>query len=333
MANTTIRLVTRNYDILTPLLSGDVVPDGIDLQLDRETAIGAFRTDEGFDAGEMSFSGYLRGLDAGDKSIVGLPIFIMRGFRQRCFFVKRGSDLASPRDLVGKRIGTNGWPDSGNTWSRSLLRAEGVDIAGIDWFVGPIDGVTDQTFGHQFSSAGLPDNVQPVPEGESLVGMLVAGDLDAMMVPWPPRGFYEPDAAVVRLLPDYRSAEEEYARRVGFCPGHHVIGVRASVIEEDPWIARNVFEAFEESRKLTEERRLVLADTSPWLLADLEQTTEILGPDWQISGVEPNRAMIDTFCEELHAQGITNQRIAADVVFAHFEELKSHVPARSRKLL
>ncbi|MEZ4571740.1 MAG: hypothetical protein R2849_15675 [Thermomicrobiales bacterium] len=317
----TIKLVTHNYDVLTPMLSGDVVPNGIDLELDRSSSIGVFRTDESYQAGEMSFSGYLRGLDSGDSSVIGLPIFIMRAFRQRCFFVKRGSDLGAIGDLAGKRIGTNGWPDSGNTWSRSLLRAEGIDIGGIDWFVGPIDGVTDQAFGHQFSNAGFPENVQPVPEGQSLVGMLLDGDLDAMMVPWPPRGFYEADAPVVRLIPDYRSIEEEYARQVGFCPGHHVIGLHTSVVEEDPSVVQSLFAAFEASRKLTEERRLVLADTSPWLLADLERTNEILGPDWQISGVEPNRAMIDRFCEELHAQGIVKRRFQPDEAFAEFLRL------------
>ncbi len=183
MTRKTINLVTRDYDILTPLLSGDVVPEGIDLQLDRSSSIGSFRTGDAFQAGEMSFSGYLRQLDSGERDVIGLPIFLMRAFRQRCFFVKRGSDLTSLADLAGKRIGTNGWPDSGNTWSRSLLRAEGVSIKDINWYVGPIDGVTDQAFGHRFSTEGFPDNVQPAPEGNSLVGMLVAGDLDAMMVP------------------------------------------------------------------------------------------------------------------------------------------------------
>ena len=327
MANRTIKLVTRDYDVITPLLSGDVTPEGIDLHLDRASPIGAFREEASFQAGEMSFSQYLRRLDAGESDIIGLPVFLMRGFRQRCFFTRRGSDLSTFQDLRGKRVGTNGWPDSGNTWSRSLLRAEGVGIDEVDWFVGPIDGVTDQALGHRFSTDGLPANVQAAPEGESLVGMLVAGDLDAMMVPWPPRSFYEPDSPVVRLLPDYQQAEEEYARQVGFCPTHHILGVRASVLDEAPWIAGSLFQAFEQARKLTEERRRVLADTSPWLLADLERTHEILGRDWQANGVEGNEAVIDTFCEEIHAQGITRQRIPTEAVFSDFARLASAASA------
>lgn len=321
MAGRTINFVTRDYDVVMPLLAGDVVPDGIDLRLDRSTPIGAFRTDESFQAGEMSFSQYLRRLDAGDRDIIGLPIFLMRGFRQRCFFVRRGSDLDSFQDLKSKRIGTNGWPDSGNTWSRALLRAEGVNIDEIDWFVGPIDGVVDEAFGHRASSEDLPANVRVAPEGATLVDMLASGALDALMMPWPPQSFHEPDGQVVRLLRDYQRAEEDYARQVGFCPTHHIVGVRASVLEQDPQIAGSLFQAFEQARKLAEQRRWVLADTSPWLLADLEHTAEILGPDWQANGVAGNEPVIDAFCEEMHAQGITQQLIPTLAVFADFASL------------
>lgn len=321
MAGTTVRLVVRNYDVITPLLTGDVVPEAIDLQFDRESSIGAFREDESLQAGEMSFSGYIRQLDSGGTDVIGLPIFIMRGFRQRCFFVKRGSDLTSASDLAGKRIGTNGWPDSGNTWSRALLRAEGVAIEEIDWYVGPIDGVTDQLFGHRFAGKGFPSYVQSVPDGANLADMVMAGELDAMMTPWPPRSMYAQDASIVRLFSNYRNVEEAYARQVGYCPGHHVIGVRASVLEEDPWIAQSLFDAFEASRKLAEERRLALTDTSPWLLPDLERTSEILGADWQVNGVAVNMPMISAFCTELYAQGIIAQPVEPERVFADFLRL------------
>jgi 4,5-dihydroxyphthalate decarboxylase len=321
MANVSLKLVMRNYDQITPILAGDITPEKIDLTIDRVTPMASFREDASFQAGESSFSGYVRGLAEGDTSIVGLPIFVMRGFRQHCFFVRRDSGMTKLTDLAGKRIGTNGWPDSGNTWSRSLLRREGVSLESINWSVGTIDGVTDQMFGHRVSAPNLPSNVQLAPEGTTLQDMLLGDDLDAMMVPWPPKAFYEENGPVVRLLPDYRGAEQQYAREVGFYPAHHLIGVRAEFAEERPEAVLDLYNTFDASRKLAEQRRWALADVSPWLLSELEEVTAILGSDWQAYGVAPNRPMVATFCDELHAQGLMANRVDPDSVFAAFERI------------
>ena len=326
MTDHPIRVVARNYDLLMPLVIGDVVAEGIELEFDRSTSIGAFAEDESFQAGEMSFSGYLRRLDAGQTDIVGLPVFLMRGFRQHCFFTLRDSGLSTLGDLQAKRIGTNGWPDSGNTWSRALLRRAGVNIEEIEWVVGPIDGTTDEQFGHKTTSGTLPAHAQPAPAGMPLVDLLAAGEIDAMMVPWPPRSFYEANSPVVRVLTDYRGEEEQYARDVGYYPAHHVLGVRASLIEADPWIAASLFDAFDAAQKLAESHRWSLADATPWLLADLERTVDILGPNWQAHGIQPNRAMIDAFARELQAQGIIGTRFQPDEVFARFSALTAAKP-------
>jgi len=45
-----------------------------------------------------------------------------------------------------------------------------------------------------------------------------------------------------------------------------------------------------------------------------------VGPDWQTNGVADNEAVIDAFCAEMHAQGITCRRIATQLVFSRFRE-------------
>jgi hypothetical protein len=49
----------------------------------------------------------------------------------------------------------------------------------------------------------------------------------------------------------------------------------------------------------------------------------IFEPGWQANEVAGNEAVIDAFCEEMHAQGITRRRIPAQAVFADFEKLTS----------
>ena len=88
----------------------------------------------------------------------------MRAFRHRCFFVRRGSGLTSFKQLEGQRVGTNGWSDTGNTWSRAAMRAEGVDLNSIDWWVGTTDQTTEAAFGHQ-AAAVVPEGINAVPAG------------------------------------------------------------------------------------------------------------------------------------------------------------------------
>jgi 4,5-dihydroxyphthalate decarboxylase len=151
--------------------------------------------------------------------------------------------------------------------------------------------------------------------------MLTAGELDAIMIPWPPKGFYDPGSPIVRLLPDYREAERAYAREFGFYPGLHIVGVRAKLLSEHPWVARSLFDAFVEAWRLSEERLWAWTDSTPWLLDDYEQIREIVGPDWQAHGVEPNRRMIQTFCDELATQRIIPNPVTVDEVFRSFGEL------------
>lgn len=318
-----LRMVIRNYDQITPILAGDVAPRDVDLLLDRTTPIVNFVHDESYDAGETSFASYLRGLASGNRSFVALPVFVTRGFRHRCFFVHRDSPIETIADLAGKRIGTNGWPDTGNTWSRAILRASKVDITGIHWTIGHIDGIIDQIFGHQVSAPPDLDNVELAPENRTLQEMLLGGELDALMIPWPPQEFHTPGGQVRRLFQDYRTAEQEYAREVGFWPAHHLIAVRRQFAEQNPKAVRSLYEALDESRKLMEERRWALADTTPWLLNELEETVATLGRGWQAYGVESNSAMVRTLCSELYEQGIVDARIDPDIVFEDFQSLMS----------
>ena len=135
MSKLKINMVTRSYDHLMALACGDVAVEGVDLNFDRKTDMSQFMADPSFHAGERSFSQYLIRSSQGEREFVGLPVFVMRGFRHRCFFVRRGSELRALKDLAGKRVGTNGWPDTGNTWSRAVLREQGVRIDQIDWWL------------------------------------------------------------------------------------------------------------------------------------------------------------------------------------------------------
>lgn len=140
MTRLPVTIAARDYDYVAPLALGDVEAEGVDLTLIRAfDALDRFRTDAAIHGGEASFSQYVQSTASEDRSLVGLPIFIMREFRHRCFFVRRGSGLTGAAALAGRRVETDAWGASGNTWSRAILRVEGVRLESIRWIVGPVN--------------------------------------------------------------------------------------------------------------------------------------------------------------------------------------------------
>ena len=312
-----LRLVMLDYDYLAPLYGGDVVPDGIRLHVDRATPMGQVLQDQSILAGELSFSRYLIALAQGDRSFVGIPFFAIRGFHHRCFYVRRGSELRALSQFPEKRIGTNEWLATGNTWTRGLLREEGVRIDSIRWWVGP----TDDPAGARKSDS-LPSFVQPVPAGRTLLDMLLLGDLDALMVPVAPKGFSTLQGPVVRLIPDYRLAERAHYERRGFFPGGHIVGVRRDLFDRHPKVTVAIFDALEQSLARWLERRKDLAELTPWTQAEIEETMELMGENWRPNGVPSNGRMITALCEEEYAQGLVPRPIDPTTVFAEFEAVR-----------
>jgi 4,5-dihydroxyphthalate decarboxylase len=320
MTQPAVTIATRGYDYVLPLALGDVKVEGADLNLIRAfDALERFRDDPTIHGGEASFSQYLHRIAVGDRSLVGLPIFIMREFRHRCFFVGRGSGLADVAQLAGRRVATDAWSASGNTWSRAILRGAGVPLESVRWLVGPVDpGDPPRPTGV------LPAGVEAAPRGRALSELLLAGEIDAIMCPWPPRAFHDTESGMIRLYADYRAAEREYYRRTNIYPAHHVIVLRRELIEQHPWVAGSVFRAFVQARERSEQSHRVLHESSPWLLADLEEQAALMGTDFKPYGYRENRAMVSAFCEEQFAQGLIREPLSPDALFADFERLAGY---------
>jgi 4,5-dihydroxyphthalate decarboxylase len=312
-----VTLATRDYDFVAPLGLGDVVPEGLALTLIRAfDALERVVADPAVHGGEASFSQYARRVAAGDRAWVGLPVFVMREFRHRCFFVRRDRGLTDLAQLVGGRVGTDTWGASGNTWSRALLRERGLPVDGIQWLVGPVNP------GEPAPAPGpLPPHARPAPAGRCLRDLLLAGDLDAVMCPWPPEGFYAADSPLTRLYQDYRSVEREYFRRTRLYPAHHLVVLKRELVERHPAAVPALYRAFREARARVDANHRVHHESSPWLLADLEEQSALMGPDYQADGYRENRAMVAAFCAEQHAQGLIAAPLDPDRLFADFERL------------
>jgi len=310
-----ITLATRDYDFVTPLATGDVTVEGLDLTVLRTFDALQRAADPAVHGGEASFSRYVQRLAAGDRSLVGLPIFVMREFRHRNFYVRRDSELRAIADLAGRRVAMDAWPNSGNTWTRALMREEGVPLDRVQWVVGRV---------HAGDAAPPADTL---PRGVELArrplrDLLQEGELDTLVWAWTPEGFYDPDGPFRRLFEDYRTAERDYYRRTRLFPAHHLVVLKRDVVDRQPGAVRAVQAAFEAARARASDTRWKLHESSPWLLDDLEAQARLMGPGFQPYGLGPeNRRMVARFCEEQHAQGLIARPLDPAAVFAEFEAL------------
>ena len=203
MAELALTLTMKDHDHVTPLILGDVVAEGLDLTIERDTEFALHRsvTDPAIQGGELSFSRYLIQLSQGQRGLVAIPIFPERAFRHRCFFVLPGSGCGHWPTWAGKRVGTNEWPATGNTWSRAALRDQGVQIDGVEWLVGAIDQSESNSGGGRPPGA-IPAFARFAPPGPYAERAAAPGWAGCPDVPVATGRFYEPDSQIVRLLPD-----------------------------------------------------------------------------------------------------------------------------------
>src|SRR5205807_769966 len=136
-----------------------------------------------------------------------------------------------------------------------------------------------------------------VPD-RTLVDMLEAGDLEAIIVPRPPARFHDPESPIVRLFRDYRAVEADSFEATGVFPIMHVVAIKSDVYDAHPWIGPNLMTAFEEAKRRSFRR---LSDVSaswlpiPWGFDCLPRAQALLGDDPWPYGVAPNRRTLSAF--------------------------------------
>ncbi len=110
-------------------------------------------------------------------------------------------------------------------------------------------------------------------------------------------------------------AECAYYDDVGYVPAHHLVGVKADVFREHPWVGDELTRLIHESQAMWTAKRHKYAETSPWVLEELILAARALAFDWNDSGVEKNRAMIAGFADEVHLQGVLPRPIRVEDLF------------------
>ncbi|AUT49142.1 nitrate ABC transporter substrate-binding protein [Achromobacter sp. AONIH1] len=311
-----IRLAVRDWDYIVPLALGDVVAEGLDLRIDRVPALPEdLAADPRYDAGEMSMSRYCLGRLRGRDDIAAVPHFLMRGFRHRCIITHRDSGITQLEQLAGARIGMTGWQDSGNTWTRALLRRVGIGIDDAQWRVGRLTAA--HPVADRLSGYGQPGRIEAVAGERPLVDLLRSGELEAVFTPFMPDGFFDADSDLRQLLPQCRRDEVAYFRDVGYVPGMHLLGIKPDILRAHPWVGQSLSAALDASAAMWLHKRRKYADTTPWILDELIQTSRDLPEGWDRNGLQANQPMVTDFLAELRAQRLTERSMSPAELFAH----------------
>lgn len=313
-----LTIAISDYEHVRDLTTGRVVPEGIDLNclsLPIEEIFFRFIHHREWDVTELSFAKYLAMRAGGDASVSALPVFPSRVCRHSSIFVRRGG-ITEPAELAGARIGLPEWAQTAAIYSRALLTHEwGIPLQKVQWYQAGVNepGRAEKVRIH------LPDGVSltRVPD-RSLDSMLRAGEIDAIFSARPPRSFLDGHPDVVRLFPEFEKVEREYVQRTGIFPIMHVIALRSAVLEEHPWVAMNLFTAFEEAKRRSVAR---LTDASasriplPWAGVQMAEATALLGGDPWPYGVEANRTTLEAFIRYAWEQGVIAEMVDPEALF------------------
>ncbi|WP_320409768.1 nitrate ABC transporter substrate-binding protein [Bosea sp. Root483D1] len=309
-----IRLALRDWDFITPLLLGDLASDRFELKIERLASLpDDFASDPRFDASEISFSRYTTGRARGEAGVVGIPHFIMRGFRHRCVVTAADSKLTSFEELRGTRIGIAGWQDSGNTWTRAAMADAGLGIDDAFWAVSRL--AADHPIVDRVGRYAQLGRIEALPGQPPLLDLLAAGEIAAVLMPFMPKGFFAKGSRFRALLPDVRSAERGYFTKVGFVPGMHIIGIKPELAAREPWLPQALSDLLDESGRVWLERRRRYADTTPWLIDELVRSGHDLPENWNESGLAANRTMIAAFIEQLRIQNLADTDLTPETLF------------------
>ncbi|WP_439271615.1 nitrate ABC transporter substrate-binding protein [Pseudochrobactrum sp. HB0163] len=312
-----LRIAVRDWDYLTPLALGDVRSSKLELIIDRVgTLVAHPAQDKDHEASEMSFSRYTSMCYEGDMRLVAVPNFIMRGFRHRCVITSADSKITAFEQLAGKKIGVTGWRDSGNVWTRAALRRHGVGVEDAYWYAGRLTQahpVTDRLDGF-----GRKGRIEAMPDEQPMMDALREGFLDAVFTPFMPDGYFAAQSGFRQLLPDFRRAERDYYRDVGYVPGMHLIGIKAEIVAQYPWIADELSNMLDESQQVWTAKRRKYAETTPWMFDELLKCSQDLPANWNASGIDANRPMINDFAEELRVQNILPRKLSVEEMFPFY---------------
>lgn len=321
-----LSLACWDYDRTRPLIRGLVRAEGIDLQcvnIHYDEIFQRMMLDLEYDAAELSLSMYVSSLFLKDKQLIALPVFLSRFFPHSTVYVNKESRIDTPQELRGKRIGIHSYQFTAGVWIRGILAEHhGVPLESVTYVIG---GLADPKEIHIQLPFEAPKGVklERLQKSSTLADALENGEIDALYSTTTPQHFKEKASNVLRLFKNYRGTEEEYFKETRIFPMMHVLVLKRSIYEENPWIARSLFSAFLKSKQMAYEQLYQRRTLDPWCAANADHLVELMGSDFWPYGLKPNELALDKFLQYHSEQGLSKYKIEPKDLFVSESALET----------
>lgn len=319
MANLRLSMALSHYDRHIPFFDGSVRVEGVDLQVlevgqssplkhgqDRHERM--LQKGE-FDICELSLSNYLVAKSRG-MPFTAIPVFPRRLFSLSQMWVNGNAGIQSPQDLIGKKVGLSTFQTTLSVLARGDLETEyQVPWRKIDWYISKEEAVPLKPM------EGV--KMQLLKPGQKIGPMLERGEIDAVMMPHPPKEALRADGNIRRLFADSKAEETKYYRKNGFYPIMHVVAFKNDVLASHPALANSVMTAFDQAKESCMEyyddpnwSRFV------WGRHLFEEERRAFGGDPWPHGVRKNRANLERFVGYSLDQGLIDKKLEVKELFA-----------------
>ncbi|HWP57507.1 MAG TPA: hypothetical protein VNL14_06460 [Candidatus Acidoferrales bacterium] len=302
------------YDITLPLLQGRVEIEGVKLNPVKTPSM-VFSENPVLQRGDFGVwdlnLGYLLPAIEAGWELVALPVFAKRKPAYQFIFCRTDRGIRTPKDLEGKTIGSTSYRTALTVWARGLLQhRHGVEITEMRWLATP----------GYFPIYDEKTKIEAPGGRIDPVGALADGKVDAIITDISDRELFErleSHPQITRLFPNYQEEDLRLYRETGIYTPVHAMVMSKKLDRQYPELARKLYDAFEQSKKLAYDD--VLSDQAGfsvvYLRERMKEQIETWGDPWKY-GIQANRSTIDALIEYNYEQGMTRGKLGYGDIFA-----------------
>jgi 4,5-dihydroxyphthalate decarboxylase len=176
-----------------------------------------------------------------------------------------------------------------------------VDLSKITWVLSGDEHVAEYR---------PPANVVPIEPGRKMADLLVGGELAAAI------GVDVDAPHIAPLIPDAAEAGYAALQATGHYPINHLVVVKDELLARHPGLARAVFDAFAQSKRLYVERLRAGTLDKPTAVDEMHRRVmAITGADPLPYGIEPNRGALAQALAAMRDQGIVDRPGSLEELF------------------